>query len=194
MKFLSRVNGQWENETSASLPPILNRSCLLELCLKHIYTRPLKALCVKEPLNHFMTLQLPVKTLVADAVHFGVNTALSHYSSSSVQPRPPLRLAVLKLAQLECVRVGSVHINHSSIWSASSWALHMHAPLLHLCTALTWLECPETSSRALEEVITWQRVLSLRICRAESQKHVWNMRKYQVYRNNTCFLIWLDLQ
>lgn len=40
-----------------------------------------------------MTLQLPVKTLVADAVLFGVNTALSHSSSSSIQPSPLLRAA-----------------------------------------------------------------------------------------------------
>lgn len=95
-------------------------------------------------------------------------------------------LVLLKLAQLECVRVGSVHINHSSIWSASSWALHMHAPLLHLCAALTLLECPETSSWALEEVITRQQQFSSCICAAESQKHV---TIPSVYRNNTCFLI-----
>lgn len=91
IKFLSR----WRpvKKQNKCLPsPISNCSRLIELCLKHIYTRPLKALYVKEPLNHFMILQLPVKTLAADAVLFGVNTALSH-SSSSIQTSPLLRAA-----------------------------------------------------------------------------------------------------
>lgn len=99
-------------------------------------------------------------------------------------------LVLLKLAQLECVRVGLVHINHFSIWSASSRALHMHAPLLHLCAALTLLECPETSSWELEEVITLQQVF-WNASAAESLKHVWSLCNYSVYRN-TCFLISFD--
>lgn len=83
----------WTASNKCLPSPTSNCSCLIELYLKHIYTRPLKALCIKEPLNHFMTLQLPVKTLVADAALFGINTALSHSSSSSIQPSPLLRAA-----------------------------------------------------------------------------------------------------
>lgn len=80
-------------------------------------------------------------------------------------------LVLLKLAQLECVRVGSVHINHSSIWLASPWALLMHAPLLHLCAALTLQESHETP-RPVPEEIALQQPFCLCKCAAESQKHV----------------------
>lgn len=92
-----------------------------------MYTRPLKALCVKEGLNHFMTLYPLVKkkTVAADillldkhAALFRDNTHCHLLAKASGQftpglssnQQPPLKNSL----QLECVTVDSVLIKHSS--------------------------------------------------------------------------------